>query len=194
MKDDRPIQLLLSRGRLSGAERDRILDEVLDARAERRQRRLGWLAAALVPVAVGAAAIVLVARRPPDGATAKGSTAAPILAAGCAGRAPGRCARGDRLVFEVDGATHGGLLAAYAQAASGERVWYFPTAAGHFADVPPSPGRAVVGEGVRLGAEHAPGNYTLHLFVLERPADREALAAGRARALASASLPLEIAP
>src|SRR6185295_10511847 len=108
----------------------------------------------------------------------------PVLQARCPNREPGHCRPGDRLVFEVDGATEGGLLAAYAQRASGERVWYFPTMDGRLATVRAQPGHDVIGEGARLGDEHPPGPYEIHLMLLDGPADRAQLIDGRVHARA----------
>jgi hypothetical protein len=204
--DDESVRFLLSGGRLSGAERERILARALRASgpgaagpapATRGRRWLALAVAALVPAA--AALILLVPRAGRDagereGARAKGPAAGAALQARCPEREPGRCRQGDRLLFEIDGAPRGGLLAAYAEGSAGERVWYFPAADGHLAAVPAAPGHAVVGEAVRLGGEHAPGRYTVHLYLLDHPADRAALLEGRARPSATAAIPLEVGP
>jgi hypothetical protein len=204
--DDESVRFLLSGGRLSGAERERILARTLLASSAgapapgagaRGRRWLALAAAALVPAA--AALILLVPRAVRDAgereaARAKGPAAGAVLQARCPEREPGRCRHGDRLVFEIDGAPRGGLLAAYAEGPAGERVWYFPAADGHLAAVSAAPGHAVVGEVVRLGDEHAPGRYTVHLYLLDHPADRAALLAGRAQPSAAAAIPVDVAP
>src|SRR4051812_34677306 len=76
----------------------------------------------------------------------------------------------------------------------GDRIWYFPTASGHLAAVPPGEGRNVVGEAARLGDEHAVGRYAVHLFVLDKPTDRAALIAGQAHARAASVVPIEVVP
>jgi hypothetical protein len=205
--DDESVRFLLSGGRLSGAERERILARTLRASAAgapgpgpaaRGRRWLALAAAALVPAAA-AALFLLVPRAGRDagegaGARAKGPAAGAMLQARCPERAPGRCRPGDRLVFEIDGAPQGGLLAAYAEGPAGERVWYFPASDGHLAAVPAAAGHAVVGEAARLGGEHAPGRYTVHLYLLDHPADRAALLEGRAQPSATAAIPLDVAP
>jgi hypothetical protein len=206
-RDDDAIHLLLARGRLSGAARERILARVLGALAAARApwRRLAPRAAAWASAAAaaGAAVVLLLARAPspsslpspaPMPLAARGAAGAPFVQARCAGRPPAQCRRGDRLLFEVDGAEGGGLLAAYAEPAAGERIWYFPTVTGHLGAIPAGAGHVVVPEAARLGDEHAPGRYTLHLLVLDGPATRAELVAGRAPARAAVAVPIEVLP
>ena len=204
--DDESIHLLLGQGRPSGAQRERILEQVLRASVPRRQPRWRqWLALSALPTAAATVAVIAFVVHPrdagnptPSSLTAKGSTGSPaaelVLQAGCPGRPPGSCRSGDQLVFEVAGARQAGWLAAWAEGTGGTRIWYFPAADGRLAAVAPNPGRAVLDQGARLGAEHPPGRYTVHLVVLDAPADRAALLAGRAPARATAVVPLEISP
>jgi hypothetical protein len=206
-RGDDAIRLLLARGRLPGAARERILARVLRAvaavrapwRRLARVRAAAWVSAAAA--ATGATVVLLLARAPspppspiPLRHAARGAAGAPFVQARCEGRPPAQCRRGDRLLFEVDGAERGGLLAAYAEAPAGERIWYFPTVAGHWGAIPARAGHVIVPEAARLEGEHAPGRYALHLLVLDRPATRADLAAGRAPALAAAVVPLEVLP
>jgi hypothetical protein len=117
-----------------------------------------------------------------------------VLEARCLDRAPGACHIGDRLVFDVSGAAEGGLLAAYAVAPSGERIWYFPTKDGHLPSVPAASGRSVVGEAARIGPEHAPGHYTVHLSLVDAPVDRAALVGGGVHPRSEAVVSLEVQP
>ena len=117
-----------------------------------------------------------------------------MLSARCPGRPRGTCRIGDKLIFEVDGATSGGLLAAYAERPSGERIWYFPTKEGHLASVPANSGASVIGEAARIGDEHGAGHYTLRLFVVDGPVDRATLSAGKARPRAQGVFPLDVQP
>jgi hypothetical protein len=200
--DDSSLRFLLAGGRLSGADHDRILARV--RRAAAPPRRFGWwLAGFGATLSAAAAALVIgVGLRhgtpdagAPGALTAKGQAASAAgLGARCPGRPRGSCHIGDRLIFEVEGASRGGLLAAYAENASGEKIWYFPTREGHLAEVPASAGVSVVGEAARIGPEHAPGRYTLHLFVLDRPVDRAALSSGKAGARAAGAFSLEVGP
>jgi hypothetical protein len=196
--DDSAIRFLLAGGRLAGADHDRILARIRRAAAPRR--RLGWwLAGFGATLSAAAAALVLgvglrhAAREGDAGAlTAKGLPGGAGLEARCPGRPRGSCRIGDKLIFEVEGATEGGLLAAFAESASGEKIWYFPTREGRLAQVPASAGTSIVGEAARIGDEHATGRYTLHLYVLDRPVDRATLAAGKAHARAERAQPLEV--
>jgi hypothetical protein len=206
----RSVRFLLSGGRLSGPDHDRILAEVIrrSSAGERRPRAGRWagrIGAVLLPVA--AVVVLVLGRHLPAERdrwlAAKGGSAGAgqaVLQAHCPGRPSGTCTIGDRLVFEMDGATEGGLLAAFAEGpmvgdSHGGRIWYFPTREGHLAPVPPGRGHTVIGEAARVGDEHAAGKYLLHLFLLrstDRTTDRAALAAGKVHALSAAVLPLEV--
>lgn len=148
--------------------------------------------------AMAATVILVVARHKPDsdtsGFTAKGGAATAVLSARCLGRDGGRCKVGDKLVFEIDGPTTGGLLAAYVERADGERVWYFPTRERHFPTVPAGNGRTLISEVARLGDELGPGRHTLHVYVVDGRMDREALVTGAQRPRVSASIPLLVEP
>ncbi len=92
----------------------------------------------------------------------------------------------------------GALFAAYAERPSGDRVWYFPTLDGHMPEVPSRP-HDIVSEGIRLGDEHVPGPYALHLFALDskisdRSGLRAALLSGQLATRATAVIPIEVLP
>jgi hypothetical protein len=198
--DDDSIRFLLSRSRLSGADHDRILDKILPPSAEtrRRRRRLAWGAASLGFAATMALVFKLASRHPAaddrQWLAAKGAATGPLLSVRCPDRAPGQCRPGDKLLFEADGATRGGWLAAYAEDRRGERIWYFPTADGRLAEIPPSDGYSIVREVARIGSEHAPGPYTVHLMMLAHPADRAAVLGSSAHSLADAIVSMQVVP
>jgi hypothetical protein len=197
-RDDESLRFLLAGRRLSDADHDAILARVLPP--ARWRSPLRWLAASGLALSVGAVAVLLVLARPKDGdrvqpgLAGKGAPGAPGLAARCPDSAPGTCRRGDALLFEVDGAVGGGMLAAYAVSGSGQRIWYFPTATGHLATIPAGDGRFLVREVARLGAEHAPGTYEVHLSLLDTATDRAALLEGRAPVRAHAIVRVQILP
>ena len=107
--------------------------------------------------------------------------------------APARVCRAATSSFSRWRGDAGRPLAAYAERpsgeASGEKIWYFRRQEGHLADVPANAGRARLAEAARIGDEHAPGRYTLRLYVLDYAVDRAALSAGRAEARAESALP-----
>lgn len=189
---------MLARGRLSGAQRERVLVGALRQARWSTRKRWGLVAtAAVIPLA---AAVALFLRAPADpvaleaGGTfrAKGA-AGPRAGARCPGRPAGECHAGDRLIFEVDAVAQPGFFAAYADCASGERVWYFPTPEGRLPELLPRD-HAVLSEAARIGAEHGIGSCTLHLFLLDRSASRSDLVDGAARNAAIASVSLEVKP
>lgn len=195
------LHRLLAGGGLSGEHREQILERILPSPEVRRRRPwVSLLTLTLVP-AVAAATILLVRvggdKSPSSHVTAKGTAASPILEAHCPDRPPAQCQRGDRLIFEVNGVTPGALFGAYAERPSGERIWYFPTLDGRLPEVPS--GHGVIGEGIRLGDEHIPGPYSLHLFVLDSVVKggsdlRAALVSGRLAARGTAVIPVEVLP
>jgi hypothetical protein len=198
--DDDSLQSLLAGGRLSGAQRDAILDRVLDEHAQAAPKRRLWVVGAAV--VLPAAALIALAigfggsgGSEDDGSgylAPKGNDAGALVAARCPDRPSGQCRRGDRLIFEVEGAK-GGFFAAYAEC-SGERVWYFPTEDGKLPSVPLGSESAVLPQAARVGPEHGSGDCTLHLFVLDAPSDRASLLSGAARVSSSTTTRLTIEP
>ena len=197
--DEDSLHALLAGGRLSGPQRDRILERVLDTHARPRAGRrvlFATLAAAL-PVAALLALAVRQAPAPPETPSGewlvpKGEPGAALVEAHCPGRPTGECRRGDRLIFQVDGAARGGHFAAYADCAGRERIWYFPSETGTLPSVPVGAVHFVVPEAARVGDEHGDGRCTLHLFLLEEPADRSSIASGKVRAHSRVEFPLVV--
>jgi hypothetical protein len=209
--DEDSLHALLAGGRLSGPQRDRILENVLDQHARpRATRRILFGVAAALPVA----ALIALAVRPspeqrevapgnwlvpkaPETASGdwlvpKGEPGAALVEAQCPGRPTGECRRGDRLIFQVDGAARGGHFAAYADCAGRERIWYFPSETGTLPTVPIGAVHFVVPQAARVGDDHGDGRCTLHLFLLEKPADRSSIASGKVRALSQVEFPLVV--
>jgi hypothetical protein len=81
------------------------------------------------------------------------------------------------LTFRVESLREEGYFAAYARGPSGSIVWYFPSTGGELPRVEPSPTRRILPRGARIGPEHIPGRYELHLFLLREKASKEALLA-----------------
>lgn len=194
--DGDSLHSLLSDGRFSGAQRERVLDGALNrAMGRRRWYRVALASAVVLPAA---AVLALLLRTPelpaPESAPefeARGG-GAPVLRALCPERPFGECRIGDRLIFEIEGASGPGFFAAYAQCASGERIWYFPAADGSLPEIVPNPGRSVVDRAARIGAEHT-GSCTLRLFALKQKETRAALVAG-AQHFEHTDLTLEVEP
>ena len=198
--DDESLQSLLARGGLSGAQRDRILERVLAQRATPKPSRKRWLIAASValPLAAGVA-LMVVARSGADSRgegyiAPKGGSGGASLEARCPGRAPNECRAGDRLIFEVGGTRAPAYFAGYAVCGAGERIWYFPDAAGASPLVVAGDEHRVLTSAARIGPEHGAGRCTLHLSLHARPVDREALASGAAHPATSVTQTLTILP
>jgi hypothetical protein len=199
--DDDSLHSLLARGRLSGAQRDRILDRVLDEHAAARPRRR-WAIAAGVALPVAAAIALALGLRatategdaPGGWLVPKGDGVSIHLEARCPERAAGSCHKGDRLVFSADGVKRNGFFAAHATCGSGERIWYFPAADGTLPSIRAEAGHVVVNQAARIGDEHGTGRCELSLFLLEEPADRAEVLAGSAKIAAKATISLEVLP
>src|ERR1700722_5199823 len=121
VRSDKDLDLLLARGHLSGAERERVLERVLDATAAKARpaprRAWGWGGVAFVGAAA-AAALLVVRSRPDERFTVKGGADTPGAArveVACIDGNAARCALGSMLVFRVEGAQEGGFLLAYAR-------------------------------------------------------------------------------
>lgn len=192
-RDDDGIDRLLARGRLSGGARERILARALAASAPRRRSWRRWLTIA-VPAT---AALLLVVLWPRAAFTPKGAPAGVFFDVTCADGSGHACARGATLLFHLGGVVRPSSLAAWAEPdGGGERIWYFPAGNDDAAvAVPAGALLQTLGRGVRIGPEHAPGRYTVHLVLSQRPLTRaEALAARAGDIVATATVPLEVLP
>jgi hypothetical protein len=178
-RTDEELDFLLARGKMSGAAHERVLDEVL---RRARPRRARWPLVGLGGAALAAAAAVALWVRAPqeDAFRAKGGAAGPSFEAVCLGSGSSRCPVGDTLLFRVANVGSAGYVGAYAtKEGSAERIWYFPDREGAEPEIRAVAEAQVVGRGVTLGPEHAPGRYVVHLIVTRGPAGRDALLAPR---------------
>ena len=208
--DDLELNELLAGGQLSGTEYDAIEANVLERVAPRS--RSPRVFAVLLPGLGLAAAVALwvsASSRQPhqpsldanDAFRAKGGNASgstlPVgsVELGCASRPSGTCRLGDTLMFSINTSVASGYLAAFAQrgaGARGERIWYFPTAGGDAPRLTPGQGTRVVPQGVRLGAPHTPGRYTITVWLSDTAPSREDV--DHLGELSSQELTLVIAP
>jgi hypothetical protein len=186
--EDRRLDFLLAQGRLPGPEKERIKDRLLATRGRgRRAWLMGLLAGGL---AVGVGALLLMPRM--DGFSVKGGGGQAQIEVECLGGESDRCPVGATLLFVVSGAPRLAFLSAYAEpAAGGERIWYYSAQEDSPAVTPDK--TVPLRRGIRIGPEHRPGSYRLHLILSERPLRREEALAGRSRAiLAARTLPLTV--
>jgi hypothetical protein len=174
---DAELDQLLSRGRLSGREYDRIEERVLErVRPERKKR--WWLALAPATAAASLLGVWLLGQGAPGpgGFTPKsgGEPARAAIDAGCEGPRPHECRVGQTLMFSVGANAPRGYLAAYAErvGAPGERIWYFPVRSGTAPRIEPAAETRVLGEGVRLGAPHVSGRYRVYAWISDTPVER----------------------
>lgn len=190
-RDDDEIDRLLARGRSSGPERERILERALTASAPRRRGFRRWLLFALPATAIAALFVLW----PRSAFTPKGEPAAPFLDVSCDADHTA-CRLGSTLLFHVGGVAAPAALIAWAEPANGgERIWYFPSGDGAAVSVPASPAIQTLGRGVRIGPEHMPGKYVVHLVLARRPLSRaDALAPPANDVLATSQVTIEVAP
>jgi hypothetical protein len=192
-RDDDELDRLLARGRLSGRQRDNVLDGAVRAAAPRRR---GWrqLLAVLLPATAAALLLLL---WPRQAFTPKGAPASTLLEVTCVDGARDRCRAGETLLFHVGGANQGGVLTAWAEpAGGGEAIWYFPPSDDRPLTVAATPAMQTLGRGVRLGPEQPPGAYVVHLVLTARPLTRAEARDARDRRddglLASTAVPLQV--
>ena len=184
---ERELDYLLARGRLSGAEKERVLAAVLDrTEAEPVPKLMAavigvgrfvhpwrWALATATVLLLAAPSVWLLRQGAvEDALRVKGTSAAgPVLEAGCTGG----CRLGSVLLFRVQGAEHRTFLAAFAVGPSGEKVWYFPAEGGEMPEVAAKAAPQVLPRGARLGPEHVAGTYALHLLLLPERLGRDEL-------------------
>jgi hypothetical protein len=190
---DDELDRLMARGGLGGAAREQILEAVLGKTAAREPRASRWRlwlgGLALAASAATAIALVVPAHRQGDEFRAKGgANVVPELGLDCQGGALTACPLGSTLIFRVSAVARAGYVQAYAEPRDGgERVWYF-SAETQAPLVPARPGTQAVRQGVRLGPEHRPGVYRVHIAFSTTPLDRAALLAGSAPGLSGTAV------
>jgi hypothetical protein len=173
------LDQLLARGRLSGPQRDRVLDKVLVKTA--LPRRLRFKHVVLAAPLVGAAAALILLPKAFSTAgegpefSGKGSGGSRIEAT-CSGGPLSACPAGSTLVFRFDGVSRAAYVHAYATPlppSAGERVWYFPTkgmAPPQLSGTAPS---EVLRKVVIVGPEHAASAYEITVVQSAEPLTRE---------------------
>jgi hypothetical protein len=92
----------------------------------------------------------------------------------CLGASPAACPTGSRLIFSASGVR--GFVSAWAEpVGAGERIWYFAADTVSPAVDPDAGVPALATRAVKVGPEHAAGNYRVEVRVTERPMARAEL-------------------
>ena len=176
-RSDSELDALLARGRLSGAEREAVLKQVLRGTTTKQtwHHRSYWLMAGL-GIAAGAALFFGVGRPRGDGESdgfrAKGGVSAPHLTLVCRDGLLTACPHDSKLLFRADGLSGSWFLSAFADnIASGERAWFAPSESGEATKVAVQPGDALLDRSVELGAL-PPGTYRVHARLSHEPLSR----------------------
>jgi hypothetical protein len=172
-------RLLAGRRGLSRPEKEAILEGVLERVAPRPRWRSRLAIGVLALAGAAAGAAVLVPGAPRDELTARGGDLPPGFDVTCV---PAPCAAGAKLVFDITSTGDAAYFGAFARGAD-RVIWYFPSTPG--ARSRPLPrGGGVLDTGITIGAEHAPGTYTIEgVFspaALDRTAIRAAVEGGAA--------------
>jgi hypothetical protein len=203
---DDELDYLLSRGRLGGSQRDRILKTALgssrDTVAAGWRRRIAWSAGTLAFATSAVVLLLTLGRSAEESAEqqqavfrVKGPGDAPLIVMSCLGGRLDACPTGSKLAFALEGGRDkGGFLTSYAEPASPrERIWYLTNesvdAAGTDASL------RVVRKAALIGETQPPGTYRVHAILSRRPVARDALAKlTSADALARVDLELVVVP
>lgn len=168
-----PTDRLLARGALSAPERERILANVYRSAALRPRR---YLLALLSLAPVGALLLfVHITGHQRSEFYAKGAGTTPVVDVECMPGSLAACPVGATLIFHSTGTSRGSLfLHAYAESVDRKtpRVWYWPgTAKG---PVTLTGGASEpLRYAIRLGSEHIPGSYLIHLLWADLPLTRD---------------------
>jgi len=187
MKSDRYMsaRLLSGRASMSAPEKEAVLAGVLErgfgdeAVPRAAGRRLVWAAGAVAVLLAVPLLIVALAggesSQEQEFAT-RGAGSAPFgFEAGCAGS--GGCGAGEKLLFRVRPPEGKPFFSAFGVRPDGVVVWYFPSSEeGTSRDVRGEAG-GVLGTGIRLDADHPPGNLLIHGQFCSSPEGREGIRA-----------------
>jgi hypothetical protein len=180
---DDELDYLLSRGKLGGSQRDRVLKAALtasrDTIAAGWRRRIAWSAGSLAFATC--AVVLLVTLRPsreegPGAFQIKGPGDAPLILLSCLGGQLDGCPSGSKLAFALDGGhDKGGFLTSYGEpTSSGERIWYLSNEAVDAAGADAS--LRVIRKAALIGEEQPPGIYRVQAILSRRPVARDELA------------------
>jgi hypothetical protein len=163
--DYTPSRLLAGRDRLGRIEKDAIFEQVL---VEVAPRRRAWWWFALPAFAAAALALVLVwPRASSDEFTAKGGGEAVASFAPTCG-AP--CARGGKLLFDLQGTTGYRYFSAFARGSAGNVIWYATAR-----ELGTALNSGVLDETVLLGDEHPPGTYRVYGVFSQTALDKDGI-------------------
>jgi hypothetical protein len=178
---DEEVDALLARGKVAGPARDAIWGRVLAGMPRQAASRRAWIgraAVALGALAGAAALVTLVVPAGLDPFRAKGGGPAPVaLDLACEGGTLAACPVGATLLFAVSGEADGFLGAFAEPRRGGERVWYF-SADGETPRVRTAGGTTASRRAIRIGGEHAPGDYVVRILLSRAPLGRAAQLAG----------------
>jgi len=160
---------------MSRPEKEAILERVLAGAAPRVRWRHRLAVGVLAVAGVVMAVVVLgpvTGSGPRDELTARGGELSAGFELTCV---PAPCTAGSKLVFDITSTGGAAYFAAFAR--HGEKlIWYFPsTPEARSRPLPPAGG--LLDTGIVLGAEHAPGVYTVEGVFSPAPLDRPAIRA-----------------
>jgi hypothetical protein len=195
---DRQLDSLLARGDLSGPESDRILETVLARRARRPLWRRLLIPVGGLTLATVASLLFVVGPLRDAGssgfAARGGGTGPDDLDVACLNGSRSSCPKGATLLFAARAGAPSGYLAAWAEpVGGGERIWYFSADGESPRIAAASTGAQPLTRGVRIGPEHAPGEYRVHLVLSAAPLRKTELLTPRPPGvLARQDLPLVI--
>jgi len=172
------LDRLLAGGGMSGPALERALDGALQQAAPRARSRWVRPALWLAPAAAALLGVWLVRSPAPDGGgfRAKGEALAlaPEVELVCGERTGNdlQCAHDAQLYFRVSGNAGAGYLSAVAEDATGQRVWFFPTASAPSVPLAGGPEPHLAPRSIKLAGVPA-GQYRVSVWVSPRPLDRE---------------------
>lgn len=172
------LDRLLARGRLSGPQRDRILERVLDKTANTRRLRLKRVVMVAAPLVAAAAALILVPRLEKSSDFSGKGAGGSVIEATCSGGLLSACPIGATLVFRFDGVSTPAYVQAYATPSppnAGERVWYFPTSVVPAPQLTANAPSEVLQKAVVIGPEHSANAYEITVVLSAEPLSKEEL-------------------
>jgi hypothetical protein len=188
------LDRLLARGRLSGAQRERILERVLDKSANPRRRRLAYLMVA-APLVAAAAALIMVPQLGEGSKFSAKGNAASLVEASCSGGLLSACPIGSNLIFRFDGVSTPAYVHAYATPSppnAGERIWYFPTSSVPAPQLKANASSEVLPKAVLIGPEHSASAYQITVVLSAKPLTRDDLLQERVHTIHRETLELGV--
>lgn len=169
-------RLLSGHNKMSGAEKEQILQNLLQPQRASKKSVSKWLTLSFAGSLTAIVAVVFVLRSQEHSFTSKGGEIQGAnFSISCGERGPEQpCQQGEKLIFQLETGQGDWYFSALAQRQDQTVIWYFPGfAQSESVQVGANSLDGVLLKGVMLGQEHSPGTYQVFGIFSRKPLHKE---------------------